>query len=229
MTRSRVAPARRRPARRRKMEFIPGAELTAEHEDTEVHILGYFLDTQNQVLLGRIAEIPVRPAEPHPRNGRRAEPARHSAPGRNGFCAGQLQVARTPARRPRAGEGKTHRQPRRSVRAVSQKRPARVGAQDQNVRARSRRVDSSGRRTRGDGASGLEPHGRNHSRHSWTPGWTASNVFTRNIPPRWPSVIWKSPRNIICWSPAAATATVSAKRQTAHRHGETALRTRRKA
>jgi len=40
-----------------KMEFISGAELTAEHDDTEVHILGYFLDTQNQVLLGRIAKF----------------------------------------------------------------------------------------------------------------------------------------------------------------------------
>ncbi len=40
-----------------KMEFIPGAELTAEHEETEVHILGYFLDTNNQVLLERIARF----------------------------------------------------------------------------------------------------------------------------------------------------------------------------
>jgi len=40
-----------------KMEFISGAELTAEHDDTEVHILGYFLDTQNQVLLERIARF----------------------------------------------------------------------------------------------------------------------------------------------------------------------------
>jgi predicted metal-dependent phosphoesterase TrpH len=40
-----------------KMEFIPGAELTAEHEDTEVHILGYFLDTQNSVLLKRLAKF----------------------------------------------------------------------------------------------------------------------------------------------------------------------------
>jgi predicted metal-dependent phosphoesterase TrpH len=42
-----------------KMEFISGAELTAEHEDTEVHILGYFLDTKNQVLLGRIAKFQI--------------------------------------------------------------------------------------------------------------------------------------------------------------------------
>jgi predicted metal-dependent phosphoesterase TrpH len=42
-----------------KMEFIPGAELTAEHEDTEVHILGYFLDTQNETLLTEIAKFQV--------------------------------------------------------------------------------------------------------------------------------------------------------------------------
>jgi len=40
-----------------KMGFIPGAELTAEHADTEVHVLGYFLDTENQTLLSRIAQF----------------------------------------------------------------------------------------------------------------------------------------------------------------------------
>jgi predicted metal-dependent phosphoesterase TrpH len=40
-----------------KMEFIPGAELTAEHEDTEVHVLGYCLDTENQTLLERISQF----------------------------------------------------------------------------------------------------------------------------------------------------------------------------
>lgn len=40
-----------------QMGFIPGSELTAEHEDTEVHILGYFLDTENKVLLDRIAQF----------------------------------------------------------------------------------------------------------------------------------------------------------------------------
>lgn len=40
-----------------QMEFVSGAELTAEHEDVEVHILGYFLDTQNQVLLQRIGQF----------------------------------------------------------------------------------------------------------------------------------------------------------------------------
>ena len=39
------------------IEFIPGTELTAEHDDTEVHILGYFLDTQNPTLLGEIAKF----------------------------------------------------------------------------------------------------------------------------------------------------------------------------
>ena len=37
------------------MEFIPGAELTAEHADTEVHIIGYLLDTQNKTLLEKIS------------------------------------------------------------------------------------------------------------------------------------------------------------------------------
>lgn len=40
-----------------QIEFIPGAELTAEHADVEVHILGYFLDIQNVVLLERIAKF----------------------------------------------------------------------------------------------------------------------------------------------------------------------------
>jgi len=40
-----------------RMEFIPGAELTAEHADTEVHVLGYFLDTANEMLLARIAQF----------------------------------------------------------------------------------------------------------------------------------------------------------------------------
>jgi hypothetical protein len=40
-----------------QMEFIAGAELTAEHADTEVHVLGYFLDTHNQALLDRIGQF----------------------------------------------------------------------------------------------------------------------------------------------------------------------------
>ena len=39
------------------IEFIAGAELTAEHNDTELHVLGYFLDTQNQKLLAEIAKF----------------------------------------------------------------------------------------------------------------------------------------------------------------------------
>jgi hypothetical protein len=40
-----------------RMEFITGSELTAEHADTEVHIIGYFLDPQNQVLIERITQF----------------------------------------------------------------------------------------------------------------------------------------------------------------------------
>jgi predicted metal-dependent phosphoesterase TrpH len=40
-----------------QMDFIPGAELTAEHADTEVHILGYFLDITDEKFLARIAKF----------------------------------------------------------------------------------------------------------------------------------------------------------------------------
>lgn len=40
-----------------KMEFIPGTELTAEHNDTELHVLGYFLDIHNKKLLAEIAKF----------------------------------------------------------------------------------------------------------------------------------------------------------------------------
>lgn len=39
------------------IEFIPGAELTAEHDDCEVHILGYYLDTTNARLLSEISKF----------------------------------------------------------------------------------------------------------------------------------------------------------------------------
>ncbi|MDR3377619.1 MAG: PHP domain-containing protein [Verrucomicrobiae bacterium] len=40
-----------------QMEFVTGAELTAEHADTEIHVLGYCVDTHNQVLLDRIGQF----------------------------------------------------------------------------------------------------------------------------------------------------------------------------
>ena len=41
------------------IEFIPGAELTAEQAGNELHILGYFLDTQNTKLLAEIGKFQV--------------------------------------------------------------------------------------------------------------------------------------------------------------------------
>jgi predicted metal-dependent phosphoesterase TrpH len=41
------------------MEFIPGTELTAEQDDTELHVLGYFLDTNNEKLLAEIAKFQI--------------------------------------------------------------------------------------------------------------------------------------------------------------------------
>jgi 3',5'-nucleoside bisphosphate phosphatase len=39
------------------IEFIPGSELTAEQDGNEIHILGYFLDTQNATLLTEIGKF----------------------------------------------------------------------------------------------------------------------------------------------------------------------------
>jgi 3',5'-nucleoside bisphosphate phosphatase len=39
------------------IEFICGAELTAEQSDNEIHILGYFLDAQNSKLLTEIGKF----------------------------------------------------------------------------------------------------------------------------------------------------------------------------
>src|ERR1051325_2441577 len=39
------------------IEFIPGTELTAEQNENEIHILGYFLDTKNEKLLSEIAKF----------------------------------------------------------------------------------------------------------------------------------------------------------------------------
>src|SRR6516165_5014978 len=39
------------------IEFIPGTELTAEQDGHELHILGYFIDTQSPRLLSEIAHF----------------------------------------------------------------------------------------------------------------------------------------------------------------------------
>jgi predicted metal-dependent phosphoesterase TrpH len=39
------------------IDFIPGTELTAEQSDTEIHILGYLVDTHNEKLLSEIAKF----------------------------------------------------------------------------------------------------------------------------------------------------------------------------
>ncbi len=39
------------------IEFVPGTELTAEEAGDEVHLLGYFIDTQNEKLLTEIAKF----------------------------------------------------------------------------------------------------------------------------------------------------------------------------
>jgi predicted metal-dependent phosphoesterase TrpH len=39
------------------MDFIPGTELTAEHNETEIHLLGYYVDIENEKFLSDIARF----------------------------------------------------------------------------------------------------------------------------------------------------------------------------
>ena len=48
------------------IEFISGAELTAELDGAKLHILGYFLDMENPKLQSGLEEIPGRAPKPHP-------------------------------------------------------------------------------------------------------------------------------------------------------------------
>ena len=43
--------------RRAGLEFIPSTELTAEFNGNELHLLGYFVDTQNRRLLNEMARF----------------------------------------------------------------------------------------------------------------------------------------------------------------------------
>ena len=86
------------------IEFIAGTELTAEHDGNELHILGLFPGHRTiRKLLDRDRQVSRRPPGAHPRNGRAAQPAGRSAQGRDRLRAGQLPLARPPARRPRPG------------------------------------------------------------------------------------------------------------------------------
>src|SRR5262252_1919070 len=41
------------------IEFITGSELTAQHQEHEIHILGYFIDTSHAGLLAEIEKFQV--------------------------------------------------------------------------------------------------------------------------------------------------------------------------
>jgi len=43
--------------RKAELTFVPGTELTAEISETEIHILGYFLDTANEPLLAAMRQF----------------------------------------------------------------------------------------------------------------------------------------------------------------------------
>lgn len=53
---SAIEPALREAAKT-DLEVIPGVELTAEHEKSEIHILGYFIDYNDRLLLEELAAL----------------------------------------------------------------------------------------------------------------------------------------------------------------------------
>lgn len=46
-----------------ELEIIPGIELTAQHENQEIHILGYFLDYQNKQLQIKLKQVQANRVE----------------------------------------------------------------------------------------------------------------------------------------------------------------------
>ena len=198
MIRSRAARAWPRRATAAGIEFIPGTELTAELGDTEVHLLGYFLDTHNEKLLTEIAKFQIvrqnRIHEMVAAINKLGVPLKAETVFALANCKspGRPHVARALVKAGLVAKSG------RSVRAVSEKRPARVGAESKDVRARRHGIDSSGRRSRGDGASGLEPHGRNHSRARGRRDGRHRMFSHETFDRDWRSVICRSRRNIIC-------------------------------
>ena len=62
------------------LEFIPGAELTAEQGGNELHLLGYFLDTHDAKLLAEIAKFQTRRLHFQRHSRRRTGWSRRAAP-----------------------------------------------------------------------------------------------------------------------------------------------------
>ncbi len=56
-----IAPARHAAASR--LEVIPGVEITAEHDGRELHLLGLFVDPENEALAGALARLQARRLE----------------------------------------------------------------------------------------------------------------------------------------------------------------------
>jgi len=56
-------PEARAAAREEDLEVIAGIELTAQHDNQEIHILGYFLDCQNKALLEKLKLVQLNRIE----------------------------------------------------------------------------------------------------------------------------------------------------------------------
>jgi hypothetical protein len=168
------------------IEFIIGAELTAEHEDTEVHILGYFLDAENQTLLTEIARFQaVRQQRIHEMvarlNGVNVPLAAESVFAlANCKSPGRPHVARALVK-----AGLVGHLDEAFEKYLKKGRPAWV------PKTKVSALESVGLIHQAGGLAVMAPH-------SWTPVWTALSVFTRSIRPRCRNAIWKLRTGSIC-------------------------------
>ena len=181
------------------IEFVVGAELTAEQDGNELHILGYCFDTQNAKFLAQIAKFQeVR------QNRIREMVARLNQLGcrcRPRRCL-RWRTASAPgaaARGARVGGGGPLRQPGRGLRAIPQAQPPGVGAQVQDVGGRGHCPGSPGRRGGGAGPSGAEPDRYGDPRHGRVRTGRHRVLSREAFHVNQPSTIWRWPTNIICW------------------------------
>ena len=182
--------------------FITGTELTAEYDETEVHLLGYFLDTRNERFLAETTKFQaVRQRRIHEMVARINDlgvPLQVESVFALANCQspGRPHVARALVK---AGLSKTLDEAFEYY--LKKGRPAWV------PKARMSALESIQLIHQAGGLAVMAHPGLNRT-DQIIPGLVQAGLdelsaFTPNIPPPCPNAIWRLRINFICWSPAA--------------------------
>ena len=211
MIRSRVVARMAAACAAAGIDFIPGTELTAEHNDTEIHLLGYFVDTQNETLLTDIARFQAvrqnRIREMVARLNDLNVPLQVESVFALANCKspGRPHVARALVK-----AGLVGNLDEAFERFLKKNRPAWVPKAKMSALEAIELIHQAG------GLAVMAHPGLNRTDDvipvlvEAGPG--RHRMFSHEtLDRRPPSVIWKSPTNIICSSPAAPIATASAR------------------